>query len=103
MDFKGVDVFMYSIGLPRLPEEISGLKLKSISNRGVLVWPGNLPPVDMTDLFQARFVAPTGTASPDQITSLLEDLDRLKVEWVHVEKLLLLNGKEAFSGTHGAS
>jgi hypothetical protein len=103
MEFKGVDVFVYSIGLPRLPERLSELKLKSLSNRGVLVWPGALPPIELTDLFQARYVTESGFVGPEQITSLLADLDRLKVEWVHVEKLLVMNGKDAFSGTHGSS
>jgi hypothetical protein len=101
----GADIFIVQKDLPQLPAQVGRLKSTLISNRGAKVWPGPTPPIEMIDVWRCRFrldkdAESKGTQS-SEILSLLSELEKAGFEWVHVEKLLMLNGKAGFSKADG--
>jgi hypothetical protein len=99
----GVDVFVTQEGLPTLSTLKSRLELKTISNRGTKVWPGPLPPIHLTDVHGCRFRPKSGSdeVSPQEVLDLLGEIDSLGFSWVHVEKLLEIDGKPGFALAQG--
>jgi hypothetical protein len=96
----GFDVFVQNEKIPQVPEQLPSFKLKLISNRGTKVWPGTPPPIHLTDLFCCRYLAETAISST-LVTQALAELDANGISWVHVEKLIQLDGKNAFSDAQG--
>src|SRR6218665_1304549 len=96
----GVDIFVIHKGVPAVKDTYGSLKPVTITNRGAKVWPGKVPPLDMTDSFCIRF---KGARSDDQevtseeIIALLKDLESTGLQWNHVEKLLVIDGKIGFT------
>lgn len=100
----GVDVFIVRKELPIIEETLGRLQLKTISNRGTKVWPGPCPAIHLTDVHTCRFRAVDSTKaqlSHAEVSQLLLELDRRGLEWVHVEKLLEIDGQPAFSLAQG--
>ena len=101
----GADVFIVQKDLPKLPAKIGRFKHTLISNRGAKVWPGPLPNIELIDVHRCRYRLEAGDeakgSAPTEITSLLQELEKAGFEWVHVEKLLMINGKAAFSKADG--
>ena len=95
MNCVGIDVFVHTQGLPKVPESVAGYKLTVISNRGTKVWPGEMPRIHLTDVFRCRY---RGTASP---VELLKAIEAAGFNWVHVEKLHEIGGKELFAKAQG--
>ncbi len=92
MKLVGMDVFVVSSGLPKVPEKIAGFELKAISNRGTKVWPGATPSIQLTDSFGCRYLSPN-----PQPLALLEALEKAGFTWVHVEKLHDFGDKPGYS------
>jgi hypothetical protein len=97
----GVDVFIAQKEIPQFSKSFAGLELKSISNRGTKVWPAQDIRFELCDLFQCRFMATHEVVSQPQIVALLQELNSLGFDFVHVEKLLQINGKIGFSEGSG--
>jgi len=96
MKCVGIDVFLYSAnGMPRPPEKLLGYELKIISNRGTKIWPGELPKINLTDVYRCRY---RGEGGP---LALLGEIEKLGFHWVHIEKLHNINGKDCFSVAQG--
>ncbi len=101
-DCVGVDVFLriqdFGVSTPAFLQKVTSFELKALSNRGTRVWPGDRPNFELTDIFRARFMPKTtGAITQDQIVGLLTELNKLNVEWVHLEKLHRLDDKNVFS------
>ncbi|HTD52397.1 MAG TPA: NADP-dependent isocitrate dehydrogenase [Thermoanaerobaculia bacterium] len=102
----GVDVFFdWKGGAPaelgRLLQPIAGdgLKLDSISNRGIEVWPSGFPETFCTDHWRCRFLADgAATVAHAQIASLLARLAASGLDFVKTEHLCTFDGQKAFSG-----
>src|SRR5688572_2635029 len=96
----GIDVFVAQQEIPKVPETLLGMKLRVISNRGTKIWPGTAPKIQMTDCYCCRYLSDkpieSGTA-----TRALSELEANGFNWVHVEKLLEIDGKQAFSDAQG--
>jgi hypothetical protein len=99
----GVDVFVTQEGLPTLGALKSRLELKTISNRGTKVWPGPLPPIHLTDVHGCRFRPKSGSdeVASKEVLELLAELEAAGLSWVHVEKLLEIDGKPGFALAQG--
>lgn len=101
----GADVFIVQKTLPQLPAKIGRLKHTLISNRGVKVWPGALPEVELIDVHRCRYRLESSEESKGtqgaEILTLLQELEKAGFEWVHVEKLLTFDGKPGFSKADG--
>jgi len=96
----GFDVFIVQEKIPTVPETLQGLKLKNISNRGTKVWPGAAPQIQMTDCYCCRYMADSPIES-QTVLKALGDIESNGFAWVHVEKLIQLDGKNAFSDAQG--
>jgi isocitrate dehydrogenase len=105
----GVDVFIESGGEPvdlgRRLEAVTGgtrMQLKMISNRGVRVYPPMDVRVDCVDHWRCRFVMRDAAAEMGH-AEVIDLLQRISAEhtWVHVERLLEIDGAAAFSKAQG--
>ena len=114
VDFRsvsGVDVFVESYsnaeelgrGLETLVKG-SSLKLKMISNRGVMVYPSGETAIhaDCVDHWRCRFIARDGQreVTDEQVIQLLQRLGG-EHRWMHVEKLQTFDGAAAYSKAQG--
>jgi isocitrate dehydrogenase len=107
----GIDVFVeFTQGsaedLARIlqPLENDGLKLESIANRGMLVWPNGRPETLHTDSFACRFrladEAKSGL-SHAAVVALLDRVVKSGIEFLKTELLYLFDGKPGFTRNHG--
>jgi isocitrate dehydrogenase len=105
----GVDVFIESdlsaadLGdsLTKIAEG-SALRLDSISNRGVQVWPSTGGQTFLVDHFDCRFMllTPAEGNVPQGIADLVGKIGQNHA-WMHVEKLQRFDGKDAFERPQG--
>jgi len=82
--------------------ETSDFRLKMISNRGTKVYPlGDAFP-DCVDHWRCRFVLrdTNADASPEQVLTLLTQISELH-QWMHVEKLLEIDGEPGYTMAQG--
>lgn len=96
----GADVFITQKAMPKFKESYGKFKLCLISNRGTKIWPGPLPKIELVDVFRCRFRMPQALQHAD-VLELLKTLEAEGFEWVHVEKLLNIKGKDAFAKIDG--
>ncbi len=102
----GVDVF---IDHPKkVPSELAqmvqkaktGLKLKSISSRGVNVWPAESTQVLLSDHWRLRFAKEDLSAVEHaDIVRLLSCMQDSRMDFIKTENLYLFDGKPGFSGS----
>lgn len=110
-ELVGVDVFVdwdpKNVGRNpnKLAEQLNAavgancpFKLKMISNRGVLVWPGGHPDTYKVDHWRCRFEGPTGQAS---VLPLLQAIEKAGLEIVKTETLFLFDGEAGYSKGQG--
>jgi isocitrate dehydrogenase len=105
----GVDVFIETdlsaadLGdsLTKIAEG-SALRLDSISNRGVQVWPSTGGQTFLVDHFDCRFMLlkPAEGNVPQGIADLVGKIGQNHA-WMHVEKLQRFDGKDAFERPQG--
>ena len=100
-ELVGVDIFLdwwkgsfYGVAneLGALVEAVSGdgLKLQTIANRGVKVYPGGNPDTFTVDPWRCRFVADAGegkTVDKNQLISLLQRFNEAGLDVVKTENL----------------
>jgi isocitrate dehydrogenase len=105
----GVDVFVESSEKPdQLGPEIEKLvaktpfKLKLISNRGTKVYPAMGAITDCVDHYRCRFMSRSGDGSigDKQVLHLIESI-AANHRWVHIEKLLEIDGQPGFTKDQG--
>ena len=105
-DLIGVDVFLHWRGgspdnlASRLePTGRPELPLTMITNRGVKVWPGEMPETFCTDHWRCRFLSPQPcqTVRHDQIIDLLGRVEAAGLDFIKCENLCLFDGKPGFA------
>jgi len=75
----------------------SAFELKTISSRGIPVYPGSNEEVFTVDHYIARFLAKSGSCTQADIRSLLEKIEAQKIEWIRLDNLYLIDGAQGFS------
>jgi len=102
----GVDVFvcwptgtMEELAKKLEPLAGDGLKLESLSNRGMKVWPGGHKETFTVDSTACRFHLPEGkgSISHSAVVKLLERVTQAGVEFVKTEGLYNFDGKAGFA------
>ena len=101
----GVDVFidLANISPAVLAQNLqkiqNRLKLKSISSRGVSVWPNPSPNVLLSDCWLCRFMPEqkTPAVTHEDIVNLLLDIQKNKMDFIKTENLYLFDEKPGFS------
>jgi isocitrate dehydrogenase len=110
-DLIGVDVFLdwwngsfYGVA-DQLGTEVEavngdGLKLQTVANRGVKVYPGGQPDTFTVDHWRCRFVSEAGEGNPvthTQINSLLQRCEAAGLDVIKTENLYNFDGVKGFS------
>ena len=104
-EYVGLDVFLdwsdgkASVLGPQLDQLAGDLKLQSISNRGVKVFPGDLPDFVYSDLWNCRFLA---SAQGDSVThaqtvALQQRMTAAGFDIVKTEGLYTFDGQRGYS------
>jgi isocitrate dehydrogenase len=105
----GVDIYVESAldaeELGRSLEQLAEgtpLKLKMISNRGAKVYPPMGAMTDCVDHWRCRFVARSeeGEITDEDVLSLVQRISAYH-RWMHLEKLLEIDGKPGFTKAQG--
>src|SRR5215203_2995525 len=110
-ELVGVDVFLdwwkgsfYGVAneLGALVEAVNGdgVKLQTIANRGVKVYPGGLPDTFTVDHWRCRFIADAGegsAVSATQVISLLQRLNEAGLDVIKTENLYNFDGAKGYS------
>ncbi len=83
--------------------ELDGLKLSTVANRGLKVWPEGLPETFCTDSFRCRFTAaqPGAAVTSRHILSLLERVAAAGFDVVKTESLRNFDGKAGYTLSQG--
>ena len=102
IQIAGADVFIVRTALPVVPQVPGRFEQILISNRGTKIWPGPLPNIELVNVHRCRFVPKDrSTVTHSEILDLLKGLEAAGFEWVHVEKLLIINGAKAYTLAQG--
>ena len=111
-ELVGVDVFIDWRGESRDPDVIGDrlmnnastdrLKLKLISNRGVLVYPGGMPETFKTDHWRCRFTNPNGEIlNNTDVLELLKSVQDEGFDFIKTEHLYHFDGVRGYSLSQG--
>jgi isocitrate dehydrogenase len=109
-DLVGMDIFLdWSKGSANdLGEAVSklggdGLKLSTISNRGVKVWPGGHAETFCSDHWRCRFVGETSgkAVSHAQLIGLLSRVSNAGLDYIKTENLYNFDGERGYSLDQG--
>ena len=102
----GVDVFVEWDGTPaQLGESLESLaadtplRLKMISNRGTMVFPGRVGP-SLVDHYRCRFVARDEEPTDEQVLDLVARV-AARHRWMHLEKLQAFDGVAGYTRAQG--
>lgn len=106
----GVDVFLQ--WNDRNPHEFgkrlesfngNGIKLKSLSNRGVKVYPAGFDETFCTDHWRAGFLAEqdNGPVTHEQIVMLLDRMQKEGLDFIKIENLYTFDGQKGFAASEG--
>ncbi|MDK3157212.1 NADP-dependent isocitrate dehydrogenase [Kamptonema cortianum] len=107
----GADVFVEFDGAPtELGAKLEAIaaatefRLKMISNRGTQVYPDKGARTDCVDHWRCRFVREHPLADfsiRDSLGKLLQGIEDHGLRWMHIEKLITLDGKPAYTKAQG--
>ncbi len=103
--YVGLDIFLdYTDGPasqlgPALEKLAGDLKLQSVANRGVKVYPGELPGFVYSDLWNCRFLSSTadGPVTHEQTVALQQRLSAAGFDIVKTEGLYTFDGQRGYS------
>jgi isocitrate dehydrogenase len=103
-EFVGLDIFLdYTNGPasqlgPALEKVAGQLKLQSVANRGVKVYPGELPDFVYSDLWNCRFLSPTGgPVTHEETIALQQRITAAGFDVVKTEGLYTFDGERGYS------
>jgi len=109
-ELVGVDVFLHwperdPLALGKCLEQFNadGLKLTSLSNRGVKVYPEGFAETFCTDHWRAGFMSPNGSApiSHTQVVGLLDRMQKAGLDFIKIENLYTFDGQKGFAASQG--
>ena len=109
-ELVGVDVFLQwndrnPVEFGKKLEQFNGdgVKLQSLSNRGVKVYPGGFEETFCTDHWRAGFMSQqeNGPVTHGQIVSLLDRMQKAGLDFIKIENLYTFDGKKGFVASQG--
>jgi hypothetical protein len=96
MNLHGVDVYVWSDGIPKVPDQVGKLSLTFISNRGTKVFPGPPPDIDFCDWPRCRYVSQEEIEDVE-VARLLTELSEKGFRWTKAQKLFWKDGVKQYS------
>jgi isocitrate dehydrogenase len=80
-----------------------GLRLTSLSNRGVKVYPEGFEETFCSDHWRAGFMSaqPNGDVTHSQIVGLLDRLQKAGLDFINIENLYTFDGQKGFVASQG--
>jgi len=98
---EGCDAATLGESLDALAEG-TPMRLKMISNRGTKVYPGSAGRTDCVDHWRCRFIMRDASAAltDDVLIPFIQKI-ATKHPWMHIEKLLEVDGAPAYSKAQG--
>jgi isocitrate dehydrogenase len=80
-----------------------GLKLKSLSNRGVNVYPAGFEETFCTDHWRAGFMSERDSApvTHQQVVGLLDRIQKAGLDFIKIENLYTFDGQKGFAASQG--
>ena len=103
----GVDVFLdwdgqniKELGKAVEASAVSGLVLKSISSRGMHVYPSDRDVTAVSDQWRCRFMS-QGEMRNSDIRHILENIEMKGFDWIKTENLYTFDGEVCFSQSQG--
>ena len=96
MNLHGVDVFLWSSELPRVPDQIGKMTLIFISSRGTRVYPGPAPAIEGDDWPRCRYVSQE-EITDSEVQELLDQLTTAGWRWTKAQKLFWKEGVKQYS------
>lgn len=108
-ELVGVDVFLSFKGTaqelgPKV-EKLSGegVKLRSLTNRGLKVWPDPIEGLEYLDHWRAQFIADNknNVITHDDIIKLLGRVQANKLEFIKTENLYIFDGELGYTAAQG--
>jgi isocitrate dehydrogenase len=109
-ELVGVDVFLHwpernPLEFGKRLEQFNGdgLKLKSLSNRGVNVYPAGFEETFCTDHWRAGFMSERDSApvTHQQVVSLLDRIQKAGLDFIKIENLYTFDGQKGFAASQG--
>jgi isocitrate dehydrogenase len=109
-ELVGVDVFLHwpernPLEFGKRLEQFNGdgLKLKSLSNRGVNVYPAGFEETFCTDHWRAGFMSERDSApvTHQQVVSLLDRIQQAGLDFIKIENLYTFDGQKGFAASQG--
>ena len=109
-ELVGVDVFFQwnrpsPVEFGRKLEQFNGdgVKLTSLSNRGVKVYPNGFEETFCTDHWRAGFMSENedGPVTHQQIVNLLDRIQRAGLDFIKIENLYTFDGKKGYAASQG--
>jgi isocitrate dehydrogenase len=109
-ELVGVDVFLHwperdatAFGKRLEGFNGDGLKLTSLSNRGVKVYPDGFPETFCTDHWRAGFMSEQAgrPVTHGQIVDLLDRLQKAGLDFIKIENLYTFDGQKGFVASQG--
>jgi isocitrate dehydrogenase len=106
----GVDVFLHwternPVEFGKKLEQLNGdgVKLSSLSNRGVKVYPYGFEETFCTDHWRAGFMAENGNGrlTHQQIVNLLDRVQKAGLDFIKIENLYTFDGQKGFVASQG--
>jgi isocitrate dehydrogenase len=109
-ELVGVDVFLHwpernPLEFGKRLEQFNGdgLKLKSLSNRGVNVYPAGFEETFCTDHWRAGFMSERDSApvTHQQVVGLLDRIQKAGLDFIKIENLYTFDGQKGFAASQG--
>jgi isocitrate dehydrogenase len=109
-ELVGVDVFWHwpernPLEFGKRLEQFNGdgLKLKSLSNRGVNVYPAGFEETFCTDHWRAGFMSERDSApvTHQQVVGLLDRIQKAGLDFIKIENLYTFDGQKGFAASQG--
>ena len=109
-ELVGVDIFIHwtdgrakELGDKIEKTAIDGMKLVTVSNRGVKVWPGSLEETFCVDQWICRFQSATegGIITHEQILAQLQNIKNAGFDFIKTEGLYTFDGVAGFTLAQG--
>lgn len=96
VNLHGVDIYLWTEGIPDIPKQVGNFSLTFISSRGTRVYPPPAPDVETSDWPQCRYLC-EHEVDDKEVDGLMRALAEQGWRWTMCSKLFKRDGQNLFS------